>query len=102
MMNRNSSDLVGRAPWPAADPLIGLLVRGKSRTGRSGADEDVRPTFWLRPCCSVLLDPYLLVHRDDLERVPSNGAARVSKRFWLRLCCKVGQALPPVIPIERR
>ena len=21
---------------------------------------------------------------------------------WLRLCCSVGQAVPPVIPIERR
>src|ERR1039457_1741016 len=43
--------LVGRAPWPAADPLVGLLGRTKSRTRGSGADEGVRPTFWLRLCC---------------------------------------------------
>jgi hypothetical protein len=34
-------DLVGRAPWPAADPLVGLFGR-------------VRPhQVWLRLCCSV-------------------------------------------------
>src|SRR5579859_2150890 len=38
-------DLVGRAPWPAADPLVGLLARRKSRTRGSGADEGVHPTF---------------------------------------------------------
>ena len=37
--------LVGRAPWPAADPLVGLLGRRKSRTRGSGADEGVRPTL---------------------------------------------------------
>src|SRR6266699_7068179 len=37
--------LVGRAPWPAADPLVGPLGRRKSRTRGSGADEGVRPTF---------------------------------------------------------
>jgi hypothetical protein len=36
--------LVGRAPWPAADPLVGLPERRKSRTRGSGADEGVRPT----------------------------------------------------------
>src|ERR1035441_118317 len=36
---------VGRAPWPAADPLVGLLEHRKSRTRGSGADEGVRPTF---------------------------------------------------------
>jgi hypothetical protein len=35
---------VGRAPWPAADPLAGPLGRTKSRTRGSGADEGVRPT----------------------------------------------------------
>jgi hypothetical protein len=44
--------LVGRAPWPAADPLVGLLGRSKSRTRGSGADEGVRPTFG---CGSVAL-----------------------------------------------
>jgi hypothetical protein len=33
-------DLVGRAPWPAADPLVGLLGR-------------VHSTLWLRLCCLV-------------------------------------------------
>src|SRR5713101_9312219 len=46
-------DFVGRAPWPAADPLVGLPTREKSRTGGSGADEGVRPTVWLRLCCSA-------------------------------------------------
>src|ERR1035441_1734828 len=36
---------VGRAPWPAADPLVGLLEHRKSRTRGSGADGGVRPTF---------------------------------------------------------
>jgi hypothetical protein len=40
-------DFVGRAPWPAADPLVGLLRRRKSRTRASA------PRFWLRLCCSV-------------------------------------------------
>jgi hypothetical protein len=31
------NDFVGRAPWPAADPLVGPL----------------RPTFWLPLCCYV-------------------------------------------------
>ena len=31
-------DFVGRAPRPAADPLVGLLKRTKSRTRGSGAD----------------------------------------------------------------
>jgi N-acetylglucosamine kinase-like BadF-type ATPase len=35
---------VGRAPWPAADPLVGP----SSRTGGSGADEGVRPTVVAR------------------------------------------------------
>jgi hypothetical protein len=46
-------DFVGRAPWPAADPLVGLLGRSQSRTRGSGADEGVRPTFWLRRSCHV-------------------------------------------------
>ena len=37
-------DSVGRAPWPAADPLVGLPEHSKSRTRGSGADEGVRPT----------------------------------------------------------
>jgi hypothetical protein len=48
-----NSDFVGQAPWPAADPLVGLLGRRKSRTRGSGADGGVRPTFWLRLCCRV-------------------------------------------------
>jgi hypothetical protein len=36
---------VGRAPWPADDPLVGLLEHRKSRTRGSGADGGVRPTF---------------------------------------------------------
>jgi TatD DNase family protein len=36
--------LVGQAPWPAADPLVGLLEHTKSRTRGSGADGGVRPT----------------------------------------------------------
>jgi hypothetical protein len=36
-----SGDLVGRAPWPAADG-------------------GVRPTFWLRLCCFVRQDCILL------------------------------------------
>ena len=47
-----STILVGRAPWPAADPLVGLLARTKSRTRGSGADEGVRPTLG---CCSAVL-----------------------------------------------
>jgi hypothetical protein len=43
----------GGESWPAADPLVGLLEHRKSRTRGSGADEGVRPTFWLRPCCFV-------------------------------------------------
>jgi hypothetical protein len=38
---------VGRAPWPAADPLVGLPERTKSRTRGSGADGGVRPTVLL-------------------------------------------------------
>src|ERR1019366_469073 len=38
-------DFVGRAPRPAADPLVGLLEHTKSRTRWSGPDEGVRPTF---------------------------------------------------------
>jgi TatD DNase family protein len=37
-------DSVGRAPWPAADPLVGLPEDTKSRTRGSGADAGVRPT----------------------------------------------------------
>ena len=37
------ADLVGQAPWPAADLLVGLLERSKSRTGGSGADQGIRP-----------------------------------------------------------
>src|SRR5436853_6052694 len=33
-------DLVGRAPWPAADPLVGHLRR-------------VHSSLWLRLCCLV-------------------------------------------------
>ena len=47
-------DFVGRAPWPAADPLVGLFKHRQSRTRGSGADGGVRPTFWLRLCCSVV------------------------------------------------
>jgi TatD DNase family protein len=36
---------VGRAPWPAAYPLVGLPEDTKSRTRGSGADEGVRPTW---------------------------------------------------------
>jgi TatD DNase family protein len=36
--------LLGQAPWPAADPLVGPLEHSKSRTRGSGADEGVRPT----------------------------------------------------------
>jgi hypothetical protein len=36
---------VGRAPWPAVDPLVDLLERRKGRTRGSGADGGVRPTF---------------------------------------------------------
>ena len=43
--------LVGRAPRPAADPLVGLLEHRKSRTPGSSADEGVGPTFRLRQCC---------------------------------------------------
>ena len=46
-------DFVGRAPWPAADPLVGLPPREKSRTRGSGADEGVRPTVRLRLRCSA-------------------------------------------------
>jgi TatD DNase family protein len=35
---------VGRAPWPAAYPLVGLPQDTKSRIRGSGADEGVRPT----------------------------------------------------------
>ncbi len=35
--------LVGRTPWSAAGPLAGLFGP-HSRTGRSGADQGVRPT----------------------------------------------------------
>jgi len=38
-------DFVGRAPRPAADPLVGLLEHTKSRTRGAGADGGVRPTF---------------------------------------------------------
>jgi tRNA(Ile)-lysidine synthetase-like protein len=34
----------GAGPRPAADPLVGLVGRGKSRTGGSVADQGVRPT----------------------------------------------------------
>jgi hypothetical protein len=46
-------DSVGRAPWPAADPLVGLFGCAKSRTRGSGADKGVRPTFRL-PLCSFV------------------------------------------------
>jgi TatD DNase family protein len=37
-------DSVGRSPWPAADPLVGLPEDSKSRSRGPGADEGVRPT----------------------------------------------------------
>ena len=40
----DTMELVGRAPWPAAGPLVGLPEHTKSRTRGSGADEGVRPT----------------------------------------------------------
>jgi hypothetical protein len=85
--------LVGRAPWPAADPLVGLVGRRESRTRGSGADEGVRPTFLsavcdLQPCgagchpasdCqSALLVPLVSDPRDvlpsPLEQVEKNLA----------------------------
>lgn len=38
--------VVGQAPGPAADALVGLCLErvGRSRTRGSGADEGVRPT----------------------------------------------------------
>jgi hypothetical protein len=35
----------GGPPWPAVDPLVGLLEPTKSRTRGSGADGGARPTF---------------------------------------------------------
>jgi hypothetical protein len=35
--------LVGRAPWPAADPPVGLAGIEKSRTRASGADKAPSP-----------------------------------------------------------
>ena len=66
-------NLVGQAPWPAADPLVGLLEPSKSRTGGSGADEGVRPTFWLRLCCLVFGTIVLLLTaacRQDMHDQP--------------------------------
>src|SRR5438874_6552114 len=42
---------VGRTPWSAADPLVGLFVAPASRTRASGADQGVRPTV-RRPTAS--------------------------------------------------
>jgi TatD DNase family protein len=49
----DTMELVGRAPWPAADPLVGLLEHRKSRTRGSGADGGVRPTSGSGSCGSV-------------------------------------------------
>ena len=51
--NSEPRPLVGLAPRPEADPLVGLVGRAKGRTRGSGADEGVRPTVWLRLCCFV-------------------------------------------------
>ena len=40
--------LVGRAPWPVADPLVGLHRRQQELDQGSSVDGGVRPTFWLR------------------------------------------------------
>ena len=70
-------DFVGRAPWPAADPLVGLLKHSKSRTRGSGADEGVGPTFWLRLRCLVgqLCKLQRRFHRRSLSRAaqPQQG-----------------------------
>ena len=37
------SSIVGRTPWPAADPLAGLLRRSKSGSRGTRADQGGRP-----------------------------------------------------------
>ena len=59
------STILWGGPPSAADPLVGLLEHGKSRTRGSGADGGVRPTFgsgyaalWDRRCrlvCRVVM-----------------------------------------------
>ena len=89
--------LVGRAPWPAADPLVGLLGRRKSRTRGSGADEGVRPTLgcgygalWgrfptchgavgalgLSPCVPVVWGPSFPTQPDIYFQLPIVGTTQ--------------------------
>src|SRR6266852_685201 len=73
--------LVGRAPWPAADPLVGLLG-------------PVRPTLWLLLCRLVLQDLNFLARRDyflvgQAVRLSPPAVAGV----WLLLCRLVGQPI---------
>ena len=38
------SSIVGRTPWSAADPLVGLFGRSKSGSRGTRAEQGVRPT----------------------------------------------------------
>jgi hypothetical protein len=46
-------DFVGRAPWPAADPPVGLFEHRKSLTRGPARTRASAPRFWLRLGCSV-------------------------------------------------
>ena len=66
-------DLVGRAPRPAADPVVGLLKHAKNRTRGSGADEGVRPTFGrgsVSACKRVAASPSRARQRDNESFIP--------------------------------
>ena len=54
---RNCEIIVGRAPWPAVDPLVDRLEHRKSRTRGSGADVGVRPTFVVLVAVALALAP---------------------------------------------
>jgi len=91
-----SGDLVGRAPWPAADPLVGPLECSKSRTGGSDADGGVRPKFWLPLSCIVgQVGNLRRVANPPAEACNTDRRAPVANPVANR---RAGQ-LPPIITI---
>src|ERR1035441_6677036 len=85
----SDDDFVGRAPWPAADPLVGLLEHRKGRTRGSGADGGVRPTFgcghaawWGRRC---RLPSPASREAGPGELRSAAGCATIFAKSWTRL-----------------
>ena len=76
----------------AAGPTADLLERRNSRTRGSGADEGVRPTFWLRLCCIVGQVGNLRRVANPPAEACNTGRAPVAN--W-RAGCHPAPQLPP-------